>query len=373
VSLTKHGAHKIAALLNKYDKDEVLDHLSDSELGINIELAQAKKTLCASSKGLVPTIWNKARQRGSETVNALVLLGIIYSHHKLISVMRDSRGKRPYSGRIVRGKHISGKAYSNLANNIEELGYSTEHSRNHIDYDLHKIFQIPGLNKLAIELIGLKLETAGWNKKNSIADESIAHGLHEALSVSEAHFNKWLSTGAMGETNDSPEAPEVLDYFVNADDKELFEQFQFKSGHNPKKIGTVPVKPSKNESTADLVHNEIQTSLYAKLVHEYGKDNVGTEISTGQGTSIDIVVKTKTFCWFYEIKTADSVKACIRQALPQLLEYAYWHGNDDRADRLIIVSSLPITKGAETYLSFLREKFCLQVHYEQHQVTVKNR
>ncbi len=64
VSLTKHGAHKIAELLKKYDKDVVLKHLWGSEPGIKIEAAQAKKTLSANSKGEVPEIWNKAKLRG---------------------------------------------------------------------------------------------------------------------------------------------------------------------------------------------------------------------------------------------------------------------------------------------------------------------
>lgn len=61
VSLTKHGAHKIALLLAKYDKDEVLKHLSGTDPGINIESAQAKKNLSASAAGKVPEVWNKAR------------------------------------------------------------------------------------------------------------------------------------------------------------------------------------------------------------------------------------------------------------------------------------------------------------------------
>lgn len=104
------------------------------------------------------------------------------------------------------------------------------------------------------------------------------------------------------------------------------------------------------------------------LVEKYGKDYVGTEVDTGDGTAIDVVVKTDKFCWFYEIKTASSVKACIRQAIPQLLEYAFWRGASDRADRLIIVSQHVVTKEAEIYLKFLREKFHLEIHYEQHKL-----
>src|SRR6266545_854316 len=159
VSLTKHGAHKVASLLKKYDKDDVLRRLSGSEPGINIELAQAKKTLCANDKGEVLAFWNEAKRQGNETIDALVLLGIIFSHHDLISAMKGSAGKRAFFGTIVRGKYIRGKAFTNFAHIIEELGYSTEHSSNHVSYDLHKLFQIKGLNKLVTKLLALKLES----------------------------------------------------------------------------------------------------------------------------------------------------------------------------------------------------------------------
>jgi len=368
VSLTKHGAHKIATLLKNYDKDEVLNHLSGSVAGVNIELAQAKKTLSANSRGAVPDVWKKAQVRGNETIDALVLVAIIFSPHKLISAMKGSTGRRPFAGTITRGKGLEGKAYTNFAHIVEELGYSTEHSADHVNYDLHKLFQISGLNKLVIEILTLKLESVGWDKKNSILDELSKHRLQDVFSVTEARFRNWLSTGALNDVGDFQEQPEDSDYFFDADDTPSSLPFVFRPGHNDKKTGIVTVTPSKKESTATLLHNEIQNSLYAELVSQYGKDNVGAENNTGQGTSIDIVVKTGKSHWFYEIKTAPSVKACIRQALPQLLEYAYWHGNDDRADRLIIVSPLPVTKEAEIYLNFLRKKFHLEIYYEQHTI-----
>lgn len=55
----------------------------------------------------------------------------------------------------------------------------------------------------------------------------------------------------------------------------------------------------------------------------------------------------------------------IRQALPQLLEYAYWQGDTKRADSLIIVSPKKITAKADAYLEFLRVQFKLNIHYLQ--------
>lgn len=73
VSLTKHGAHKVATLLKKYPKDQVLRNLRGTEPGVSIDLAQARKTLSASSSGVVPEVWATAQRQGSEAVDALAV------------------------------------------------------------------------------------------------------------------------------------------------------------------------------------------------------------------------------------------------------------------------------------------------------------
>lgn len=372
VSLTKHGAHKIAFLLRHYDKDEVLKHLTGGIVGINIERAQALKTL-AFTNGAVPDFWNVARDRGSETIDALTLVAVIFSHHDLISAMVRSENKKRYVGRVRRGAVITGKAFTNFAHIVEELGFSTEHSVDHVDFDLHKLFQVPRLNELVAQLLTNKLKAAAWSGKNNLVDEAVSLGFHEVFAVAEPQFRSWLATGDVVEIGIDEETEEA-DFFFNADDKPTSGKFIFKPGHNPKKTGSVLVEGSTKAKQAKLLHNAIQNGLFDLLVEKYGKDCVGTENATGHGTSIDVVVKTDKFCWFYEIKTARSVKACIRQAIPQLLEYAYWDASKGKADELIIVGPRPITKQADTYLDFLRREFGLKLRYEHFEAakTVKH-
>lgn len=45
VSFTKHGAHKLALLLRKHGKDDLLSNVSGVESDVNIDLAQAEKNL----------------------------------------------------------------------------------------------------------------------------------------------------------------------------------------------------------------------------------------------------------------------------------------------------------------------------------------
>jgi len=182
------------------------------------------------------------------------------------------------------------------------------------------------------------------------------------FSINATRFREWLETAKLEVVQEKEES----DFFFYADDVPSETSFLFRPGHNEKKTGEIVVFPTTGATKANLLHNQIQNSLFIDLVKKYGEDYVGTEVPTGQGTSIDIVVKTDDFCWFYEIKTAKSVKTCIRQAIPQLLEYAYWDGKGDRANRLIIVSPLAITKEAEVYLNYLRNTFRLEIFYEQY-------
>ena len=215
----------------------------------------------------------------------------------------------------------------------------------------------------------MRLQLAGWDQKTPLIDECIAQGFHKALAVSDAQLRGWLSTGTLSTSREGTTDFEDSDFFSNAKDGLPSSGFMFRSGHNEKKTGSVTVKKAPADSTATLIHNEIQNSLFAKLVKQHGTEHVGTEVATGDGTSIDIVVQTPNFCHFYEIKTGESVKACIRQAIPQLLEYAYWHGKNDRIDSLVIVSQLPPTKEANRYLNFLQSEFGIPISYLQHKIS----
>ena len=112
-----------------------------------------------------------------------------------------------------------------------------------------------------------------------------------------------------------------------------------------------------------LRHNDMQEMLYNTLVSKYGEENVGTELPSGVGTSVDVVVQHSDSFWFYEIKTAHSPRACIRQAIGQLLEYSYWPTAQEAA-KLIVVGEMPLDSEGEAYLSLLNNRFSLSIAYE---------
>jgi hypothetical protein len=141
------------------------------------------------------------------------------------------------------------------------------------------------------------------------------------------------------------------------------EAFSFRPGCSVKAQATVATL-AQNQLDVTLRHNVLQEVLYQRLASQFGADNVGTELASGVGTSVDLVVRLPEGYWYYEIKTAHSPRACIREALGQLLEYAFWPGAQE-ASRLTVVGESSLDQDGEEYLRQLRTRFSLPIHYEQ--------
>jgi hypothetical protein len=139
-------------------------------------------------------------------------------------------------------------------------------------------------------------------------------------------------------------------------------RFRFVPGCTRKPIATTA---SVSERALDVVlrHNELQFALYNHLAAKYGAEGVGTEQNNGAGTRIDLVVRRDPAYWFYEIKTASSVRGCIREALAQLLEYSFWPGVQG-AERLVIVGEARPDAESQAYLARLRKMFSLPIYYQ---------
>lgn len=122
-------------------------------------------------------------------------------------------------------------------------------------------------------------------------------------------------------------------------------------------------------SNIRLRHNDMQLTLHDKLASKYGKDNVGTENPSGNGLPIDVVVQNDDDTYsFYEIKTSHDPRICIREAIGQLLEYAYWNNRGPQVKNLVIVGPNPMDDAAEKYLTELKERYDLPISYDHHPI-----
>ena len=117
---------------------------------------------------------------------------------------------------------------------------------------------------------------------------------------------------------------------------------------------------SPGETTVCYAHRRMQDALKQELINEGFE--VGTEHPDGNGRYIDLVAHRDESLKFYEIKSGLSPRLCIREALGQLLEYAYW-GDAVQPARLIVVGEQPIDSDAQVYLGSLEHEFRLPIRY----------
>ncbi len=127
---------------------------------------------------------------------------------------------------------------------------------------------------------------------------------------------------------------------------------------------TTKANYAQRELDVNLRHNVLQEAIERQLVAKYGPENVHREVSTGTGNSIDLVVRQSESYWFYEIKTLQSPRACVREAIGQLLDYSFWPGSQ-MASRLIIVGETAGDKDVLEYCRLLNQHFSLPISYEQ--------
>jgi hypothetical protein len=113
-----------------------------------------------------------------------------------------------------------------------------------------------------------------------------------------------------------------------------------------------------------LRHNSIRKGLNKYLTTKYGIGSVFSEVA-GPSMRIDMVVESSGRRLYFEIKTGLSARACIREALSQLLEYSYWPGAKE-ADLLYVIGEAQLDAEAEEFLHRIRKRFGLPIHYRQY-------
>lgn len=139
-SLTKHNVHKLTFLIQRYDSKEILKHLWEIKVDRPVTIA----TLSAYNKSTAPELWNEARKQSEEFINGLLMIAIIFSHHRLLEVFsKASDGEGTFSGKVVRGVHFSQtKEHTNTARVVGQLGFRVEKKQNTLSMILVQFFKM---------------------------------------------------------------------------------------------------------------------------------------------------------------------------------------------------------------------------------------
>ena len=106
-------------------------------------------------------------------------------------------------------------------------------------------------------------------------------------------------------------------------------------------------------------HVILQNALHDHLCHAHGREAVHYEKSF-----VDLSLEQNGEKTYFEIKIAPTAKACIRDALGQVLEYGIYPATR-RATKLVIVGDGVPTSDDCSYLKYLRETFGLPIFYQQ--------
>jgi hypothetical protein len=111
------------------------------------------------------------------------------------------------------------------------------------------------------------------------------------------------------------------------------------------------------------IHRRIEHALYQELIREFDVVR-SNEVLSEYGTEVDMVVDTPDGPIFFEIKEADSLRICLREALGQILEYAHW-GGAIRCSKMVIVSRHEMENEGQAYLDYLCEAYNIPIEYRR--------
>jgi hypothetical protein len=118
------------------------------------------------------------------------------------------------------------------------------------------------------------------------------------------------------------------------------------------------------ETQVVLLHKQMQKEIYRCLV----QPSVPGRYVRLELAGIDILVDDLHVSTLIEIKTGVDVVSVIREAIGQLLEYSYFCSAYVKKPhkRLLIVSPLQITAGAQQYIAYIRATYGIEISYSQY-------
>ncbi|NQV23008.1 MAG: hypothetical protein HQ518_01465 [Rhodopirellula sp.] len=211
VSLTKNGYYKVADVLKRHPRGEVLDNISGQYEGINLDRAQILNMLSGNeSTGELPDEWDEVRVLGDRPVEVLTFIAILFSHEDLIrSFAAASTGEM--RGTITR-EALGQKAYTNLVYSMETAGLCVlRRGDDSTTYNFAPLFEL-SIGPLIKKVIRRKLEKTGWREpgpneifKRDFYEQCFFFEFHKALGISERQFRDCLE-GEVVEIEAPPDA-----------------------------------------------------------------------------------------------------------------------------------------------------------------------
>lgn len=139
----------------------------------------------------------------------------------------------------------------------------------------------------------------------------------------------------------------------------------FRFAAKPPASTTEPVpRRAVPEVVAARRHEALKRALYRALVETHGESNVSVEQQMACRRPADIVVRDgESQLVVFEIKTAMQPRECLRQAIGQLLEYAFWPGSPPCRE-VVVVGPVAADGQTHAFVEELRERFAIPLRYQ---------
>ena len=211
VSLTKNGYFKVAEIIKKHPRNEILDNIGGVYDGINLDAPQVKGMLSYDdSTSEFPGVWDEVRSLGDTAIEALVFISIIYSHHIFIDAFSNSKLSEMRG--CLKREDLGDKNYTNLVYPMSQLGLCPlTRGATETYYDVSPLFLLE-VGPLVKKVIGYKLRKTGWVSpapddffSRDFYEQCAYYGFHEVLGISIEQFKQWLE----GEQVKKEEPPKV--------------------------------------------------------------------------------------------------------------------------------------------------------------------
>lgn len=210
VSLTKNGYFKVAEIIKRHPRGEILDNLWGTHEGINLDRAQILKMLSGDeATEELPQVWDDVKALGPQAIEALTFISIIYSHVTLIegfkeSIVSEMRG-------VLKRNFFDNKVFTNLVDTMTKMELGNKvHGADEFSFSLKPIFKEMAIGPLAKDILTRKLKKTGWNEpatadifRRGFYEQCIFFGFHKVFGISQQQFEDWLE----GKTVEMEEPP----------------------------------------------------------------------------------------------------------------------------------------------------------------------
>ena len=284
--------------------------------------------------------------------------------------------------KLIDGLHYAaiqpiGKHQSKYANTTFDINLYSHNSETKEWYDIAFIKNVKVISNEEAERIYTQYSTNGWIDKMKQDLDDVKADSTKLDSFSEYVFNIKFDPKDIHFYNGNirlmrkNEIPKHKRYTLLdncSENNEAEDDPHIQINHNLHESQKPPttIKRSFKAGTKEyeVLHNQIQDSFLIYLREQFPHDTISKEAPIrGINCNIDIYhTRSNDMSIIYEIKSYNDIKSSLRNALGQMLEYAYY-SKRDRKHKLVLVTHKISGDTMKSYINNINKMFSMDIGY----------